>query len=279
MSMPSRQRLTFQLTPLLDLLLIVIFAQYMEVRESSAKTETEAAQAKSQIAEAESALERIRNDRQLVDEALERRVDELTEELERQQLQKKEVAELIAAMFKIPDEVVDRVLQQQNRSPAEQEQLRKQLKQLASERTNEALKHLLTHRAMRKRVDVWEIGIDGNGVAQLNSGGEKREFRFRSTPAAEAAQLRGLTIGEKIQALSNLEDRAANQFADQLFDAYKTLPQPKDIVVVLFSWKPDTDRHWRKPGLTGLERALRLMHGNTGRVQFVPAVLGLEVEQ
>ena len=39
--MLSRKKLTFQLTPLLDLLLIVIFAQYMEVQHTSAQAEQE----------------------------------------------------------------------------------------------------------------------------------------------------------------------------------------------------------------------------------------------
>ncbi len=40
--MRGRRRLTLQLTPLLDLLLIVIFAQYMDVQEREAKTVGEA---------------------------------------------------------------------------------------------------------------------------------------------------------------------------------------------------------------------------------------------
>ena len=36
----NRQRMTFQLTPLLDLLLIVIFAQYMEVQNQAKSAQT-----------------------------------------------------------------------------------------------------------------------------------------------------------------------------------------------------------------------------------------------
>ena len=43
--MKGRRRLTMQLTPLLDLLLIVIFAQFMDVREREATTVDEAKQA------------------------------------------------------------------------------------------------------------------------------------------------------------------------------------------------------------------------------------------
>ena len=68
------RKLTFQLTPLLDLLLIVIFAQFMDVRETAARNEADYRR------EAEVRLDRLRNERNDLaaqQQRAERRLDEL----------------------------------------------------------------------------------------------------------------------------------------------------------------------------------------------------------
>ena len=49
--MKKSRRMTFQLTPLLDLLLIVIFAQYMEVQQKAESAQTEVEQQKTELDE------------------------------------------------------------------------------------------------------------------------------------------------------------------------------------------------------------------------------------
>ena len=47
--MKPRRRMTFQLTPLLDLLLIVIFAQFMEVQQQAESAQDDLQQQKQQF--------------------------------------------------------------------------------------------------------------------------------------------------------------------------------------------------------------------------------------
>ena len=61
-----RRRLTLQLTPLLDLLLIVIFAQYMEMRQQTVEAASVAAE-RVEAAEQERAAARRELERELAD--------------------------------------------------------------------------------------------------------------------------------------------------------------------------------------------------------------------
>jgi hypothetical protein len=292
-----RRRLTFQLTPLLDLLLIVIFAQYMEMRQSASRVESEVQReanrmVASAVADREAMadqlaavrndyaerMRRAEQDREQFKSELEIRLSDATEELQQALTQRKEVADLLAALFQIPKETIEQVLSQEDRSPEEKEQLRALYRQLATERTNEAIKHLLTHRAMRKRVDVWEITVLPQGEILFQAGDQEFRFRFGRTPTQIAEELKGLPVEQQVTKLQEIEEQAAAEFAGKLFDIYRALPQVKDMVVVLFSYKPGAELHWRKTAEAGLERALRLMYGNQDGTQFVPAILGLEVE-
>jgi hypothetical protein len=285
----TRRRLTFQLTPLLDLLLIVIFAQYMEMRETAAKAESEVQREANRLVAAAvadrremaaelAAARQADRDRQRFLAELERRLSQSTEELQLALAQRKEVAELLAALFHIPQETFEQALSREDRSAQETERLRTLYRELAAGRTNEAIKHLLTHSAMRKHADVWEITVLPTGEVLFRAGEQERRFRFGQSPAEVQAELDGLSLDEQVERIRQIEDAAAAEFAGKIFDIHRTLPQAKDMVVVMFSYKPGADRHWRKTARLGLERALRLMYDNREGTQFVPAILGLEVE-
>ena len=151
--------------------------------------------------------------------------------------------------------------------------------QLAGEHRNEVIKHLITHQAMRKRVDVWTLFITNEGNAELKVGDETKVFRVRAPLSPdESRRLAKLSPREQFLAKKKAETEAAQDFAQNLFNAYKTLPQPKSIVVLVVSWKPDLTRYFREPVREGLEATLRLFNSNNDRTQFIPAVLGAEVE-
>ena len=48
--------------------------------------------------------------------------------------------------------------------------------------------------------------------------------------------------------------------------------------MLVVSWKPDLTRYYREPVREGLEATLRLFNSNNDRTQFIPAVLGAEVD-
>ena len=222
------RKLTFQLTPLLDLLLIVIFAQYMEMRETTTVTasttqakETEQQDALQNRIDKQASdirrLERRLADQQQADRAaaaeLKRRNKELADALRMAHEQQVLIGDTIAEVFQLPKSLVERVFHPRNpeakdRSPEELEKLRQALRNIADKRGREVIKHLLTYEELRKRCDVWEVHLDDDDTIVFSTG--KNTFRFRAA--------------------------SSRQFADTLFARYKSLPEPKSLVIILLSY-------------------------------------------
>ncbi|HEX6986337.1 MAG TPA: hypothetical protein VF170_13225 [Planctomycetaceae bacterium] len=258
------RRLHFQLTPLLDLLLIVIFAQYLEVRQQAGR---ETVRLERRIAEREREVERRLSaaEAELAAErgrlaARERSLDAETAEL-RTRLgdvveQQRRAAELVAELFDVPQELVDEALAPlppgvPPRSAADIERLRQQFQELAELRGAEVVEHLFSYDELRKRADIWTLRIRATGEIVFSTGDRTQSFR-----AATRAE-----------------------FASRLFDRYKTLPQPKGLVVLLVSYG-DARADVRQAVLDGLPEAVRLMREDRlGRTQFEYAVLGFVADE
>lgn len=255
------RRLTLQLTSLLDLLLIVIFAQYMEVREQTKEVQTVATQRQERLETVEENLSTLRArhaaaaaaleaERQRLAEIAERN-EQLQETAERLREQRDTVGELAAELFRVPPDLAEQALLPGGRSVStlsseELEQVRQRFRELAQMRGTEIVEHLLTYNELRKRADVWDIHIAENGLFKLGTGERTAQFRAE-TP---------------------------EQFAARLFDAYKDLPQPKGLVVILLSWG-DARAVWRQAALQGLPLAtMRMRDDSGGRTRFEYAVLG-----
>lgn len=256
----SRRKLTLQLTPLLDLLLIVIFAQYMAMRQETVKAESQAEQrmraaqqeldeAARRVAESQSQAERRQRE-------AERREALLAERARQAEEQRATVGKLAAALFDVPPALAEQSLSQalgteeaagRPRSPEEIAQLRRELQRLASLGADDLVRHLLTYHELRKRADVWTVSIAENGVVTFQA--DERSFEFRA--------------------------RSSEEFAQELFGRYKTLAQPKGLVIVLLSYADITEGQARNAVL-GLQRATEQMNDDArGRTRFEFAVLGL----
>lgn len=281
------RKLTFQLTPLLDLLLIVIFAQYMEVQETASQNQAEVRQR----AEAQLAVQELRHAEKLaelgeeqqqvrqqqagLDEARQKFVqrerdirDALRVVLERQ----REVGDIVAQLFQVPEELVDDLLNPRDlgahaRSDEELAELRTAFRDLAKLRGTEAMKHLLTYQELRKRCDIWEIYISQQGLVTVDAAAQSKRFRFRRLEDSALRQ-----TGEEIEQKNR---DAAERFADYIFEFYKTLPQTKGVVIILLSYDEQTNYHWRRPALVGLSLAAdRMRADSNGRTRFEYAVIG-----
>ncbi len=120
-----RRKLSLQLTPLLDLLLIVIFAQYLEVRlastkaveDISLKADQQTADALEEKRLAEEKLAALLNDRQTLQSQLQAQLADLTEEMQKALNQRRDLAELVAKLFQIPQEVLDKALASEDAAP------------------------------------------------------------------------------------------------------------------------------------------------------------------
>jgi DNA repair exonuclease SbcCD ATPase subunit len=260
------RRLHLQLTPLLDLLLIVIFAQYLDVTQQAKR---ESISAEQQITERRSELERgyaklrreIKQQQAALAAERERlagnaaasaaKVEQAEQNVDDVVAQQRRAADLIAELFNVPAELVDQALAPRpagspQRSSQDVERLRERFHELASQRGSEVIEHVLSYDELRKRADVWSLRIEKTGEILFEAGGVRQAFRA-ATPA---------------------------EFSAKLYDRYKTLEQPKGLVIILVSYG-DARADVRQSVLNGLPEAVRLMREDRlGRTQFEYAVLG-----
>lgn len=286
--MISRRRLTFQLTPLLDLLLIVIFAQFMDTQETTARIEQQADQRVEQAAQKteqlsaqnEQAMRKItalseenakalrdnvrmekqaseveKNAREAIQQS-EKIQLELTEQLKLEREQRAQVGELVQELFQLPDSILDPLLDARVDPNSEQTkeklaQLKKQLQELAGARSEDVIKHFLTYDELTKRSDIWDLYLTENGMFRLKIGEQTTDFRA-DTP---------------------------DVFVDRVYSFYKTVPQPKSLVIILFSYG-DAKASVRFAATQGLPLvAERMRADSNGRTRFEYAVMGFVPEK
>lgn len=263
------RRLTFQLVSLFDLLMIVIFAQYMDVqataRQQAEKAAHELDAARARMAETERQraaeagflaegaeiqklltrdLERIRTDNEMLKAEAERKQAELTHELKQAREDVVRVGDFVSELFNLPDDVRTRIVKA--RSAADAARVKESLRKLGAKRGSDMVRHVLSLDELQKRCDIWELQIDDLNVTTFSAGPVK--VRFRSETAA--------------------------QFSTELFKHYKTLPQPKSMVIMMLSWS-DADLRTRNAAIAGLEQAAEKMRADSERrTRFEYGILG-----
>ena len=255
--MPVR-KLTFQLTPLLDLLLIVFFAQYLEVRtvvrEESGRLQASHLALTADLNETLQQLVLLHTQLEELQELREERQSQ-TRELQRMRAQRDLIGELVVEMFRLPESAVEAVVREKSPvgpgpSSADVRQLKSQLSRMAAANGTEIVDHLLTFHELRKRCDLWELYIHDDGQIVLTVGDQRLKLRA--------------------------EDPAA--FTARLFEAYKSMPQPKSLVLILISYG-DARLGVRQAVLEGLPGALeRIRLDDEGRSRYDFAVLGFRPE-
>jgi hypothetical protein len=241
------RRLTFQLVSLFDLLIIIVFAQYFGLRE---KTQAEMADI-AREAEANAGGTQFRKEldqRTLELEAVRaesaRKELELSEDLKRTRGDLTRLGTLVAEMFNLPSEALEQVLRAH--SPAEAERIRKAVRDLSANRSSEAVRHILTLAELEKRCDLWQVHIRDDGGYVFTANDHTSRFRADSP----------------------------ERFASELFKQYKSLPQPKSLVLILLSWG-DAALQSRTAAVDGLELVVDRMRADTDRrSRFEYSLLG-----
>ena len=242
----TRRRITLQLIPLLDLLLVVLFAQFMQLQDlankQSARTE-EALQAANASA-AEVAADR---------EELAR----LKAELERERLavdaslksamgDRDRMAAMAAEILRLPEEVVRRALA--GKTMEEIERLRKAMATMPTPQAADVVHQLATMAELRRTCDVWQIHIDDASVVRVTFPPSTASFRA--------------------------DDPA--EFERRMFEWYKTLPPPKSVVIIQVTWGDATfgTKYAVKEGL--VKCAERMRADRNGRSIFEYIILGFK---
>lgn len=271
------RRTAAQLTPLLDLLLIVIFAQYMDVRQTSELTVQDSINAQ-QLTDAE--MSRLRTtisslqtqldisngtlDAAITgDVAQAERLKELKNEnanlqseLKRVQQQRNSVASLAQELFRIPNELIMEAARapsstNSEKQNAQDQKLQAEIRRLAKNDPALMIRHLLTYQELRKRCDLWQVHIQENGVIEFRDG--KKVVTFRATSAQE--------------------------FQTRAFAIYKSLPQPKSLVIIMVSYG-DARADVRSAVTNGLPTLTERMRTDTsGRARFEYAILGYQPDR
>ncbi|MCA9000210.1 MAG: hypothetical protein KDA80_24645 [Planctomycetaceae bacterium] len=278
--MIASKKLTLQLTPLLDLLLIVIFAQYMEVREQqvSVASQTESAVVERDAALAElmalqeravklqQAKEFAEAQSRMAQSALNMQKDQIEElnfQIDRTLNQARVLGELVVSMFNIPPEEVDRILAETKPAggaavSADVEKIRSQIQEFSSESAGEMIRHLLSYEQIRKRVDVWELHLAAGTQWTISNGERTHTF---SVP------------------FDQNEDFDANRFLAEVFAWYRSLPQPKSRVILLVTYDRSTRSYLIREAREAIPELLeRMEKDSSGRSNFEFTELGFRLD-
>ena len=270
-------RLRFQLTPLLDLLLIVVFAQFLEGREADRARGERADRAITQIVEQIEAADAARaaalaeERARLAEtrETLEGRNAALIEERDRAvEVARQAVrsardadagvarsTDLLADVLDVPAEALRDVA-------ADAAAVERRIEELKERKGFEVLRFLVGYEELLKRAEVWTLHVRRGGFVALSTGAGPGGGRVKL--------LRLETRGQAAR---------ADEFVRKLFAAYKTLPQPKGLVVLLVSFDRAARAGVYQPVLDGLGEAVRRLEADQGgRTQFEFAVLGAAPE-
>lgn len=237
--MITRRRLSLQITPILDMLLIVLFMQFLDMRQKSTSLEAQATASAASVEEMQAQLSQAQRDSDRIQE------------------EHAAIARTLSEVFKLTPAETKTFLAEMKPAgatgPTAAAQTR--LKQLAAGSPEPILQHLLTYDEIRKRCDVWELFIDGQNVAHLDTGERERELRVN---------------------LNDAEDAEIERFGVELEAIYRSLPQPKHLVILMLSY----DRDARLTVTTGVTKALpqmvnRLNTASSGLTRFEYADMGL----
>ena len=262
-------RLRFQLTPLLDLLLIVVFAQFLDAKQAD-ETRAERAEA---LREAKlDELDAEREELAALRETLAERNARLQSERDRavelaraaartardMEAATNRSADLLAELLDVP-EAIARQIRPEPRSDAEEdlEAARERVAQLRDQQGFEVLRFLVGYEELLKRAEVWTLHVRGGGFVALSTGSRTELIRLEADGQRERAE----------------------EFVRKLFAATKILPQPKGLVVMLVSFDRTARAGVYQPVLDGLGEAVRRLEiDQGGRTQYEYAVLGAAPE-
>lgn len=268
--MITRRRITLQLVPLLDLLFIVLFAQYIDLQDRT-RDEVGAAAAQRQQAESER-LEaaRLRDDALEQLDELNRRSEQwdverrrLTRELElareegAKEGQAREEMERIAAkdrqaigaivkdVLNVSDGVIQDILR--TAGPIERQRLQSSFEQMKAQSASGIVHHLRATEELKKRADLWEVYIGDDNALRVTLVDEV---------VAQALQVRG-----------------ADQVANELAALARQQGEPKSLVIILLSWS-DSDRRTRTAVREGLDRLVPVLKAEWPGKRIEVAPLG-----
>ena len=266
--------MVFQLTALLDLLLVVLFAQYLETQEASnraVRVET-ARRAQEKALRLQAELDRSETDK--LRQAATTRMSELTDQIERLAAERDRLRYEVAAarqqagtaearsdeeQRQAADQTaaIGKLFQQRlniapealagylsGASAGERQKLLDAMQQLRTGSAASVIHHLRATLEFRKLSSLWEIHVFDDNSVRIKVDDDEVVPRFHPT--------------------------SASHFANRLIEAAKEKGEPRSLVVVLLTWS-DADRRTRELVARGGQDAianLRSAWGATKRIEL-----------
>ena len=237
----TRRRFTLQLTPLLDLLFIVLYAQYIDLQEITRREIAQETERRHQAEQHEEQAAKLRTDalQQLSDlnqkvEQFEIEKRRLARELElaraetakegqaREELEKlaakdrTAIGQLVQSVLRINQ---DAILEAIQGAPApDRQRLRASFEEMSTKSAAAVIHHLRATEELKKRADLWEVYIGDDNTVRVTMVGE--------------------AMAENLQVLS------PDQLANVIAEAARQRGEPKSLVIILLSWS-NADRKTR----------------------------------
>ncbi|MEM6978940.1 MAG: hypothetical protein AAF539_04675 [Planctomycetota bacterium] len=228
------RRTRFQLTPLLDLLLIIVFAQFLDVRETAQEQTTARQQSRTQLRDAQTQRDLAIAQRAVDADAMTRAINGLRQSLAI------DAGDVDTFGFGSDNQrrSVDAAIQS--------------AEELSQSDPASVLRFMIAHGELLKRADVWAIHASDRDDISLMAPNQTETFRLEAS--AQAAR--------------------RDEVIDQLFAAFKKLPQPKGLVVVMVSYAPRSVAGVYQPLVDAIPETLRRLRRDAPTTRFEYTVLG-----
>jgi len=260
----ASRRIRFQLTPLMDLLLIIVFAQFLDVRETAQQQTIELQNERDKLT---MQIARERSELSGIEQAMRQRQTELQRQRDQARASRDEAIEqarvrasdmqvamdMITEYFEIDESAITRSTQG-DETPDEDpvEQSIRRAAELADNSPDAVIRFLIGHAELLKRAEIWTVHADETKRIRIQAGQQEASFRLESQTQAE---------------------RTA-EVADRLFAAYKQFSQPKGLVVILVSFDPQSVAGVYQPLMDAIPQTLERLRADTPQSRFEYTVLG-----
>ena len=266
----TRRRFTLQLTPLLDLLFIVLYAQYIDLQEITRHEIAQETQRRHQAELHEEQAAKLRTDalQQLSDlnqkvEQFEIEKRRLARELElaraetakegqaREELEKlaatdrTAIGQLVQGVLRInQDAILDAI---QGAPAPDRQRLRASFEEMSTKSAAAIIHHLRATEELKKRADLWEVYIGDDNTVRVTMVGE--------------------AMAENLQVLS------PDQLANVIAEAARQRGEPKSLVIILLSWS-NADRRTRDLARQALDDVVTVLKADWPGKRIEVAPLG-----
>jgi hypothetical protein len=237
--MITGRNLRFQLTALVDLLLIIVFAQFAELRQR--QFESQAAQ-KTELANI-----RRNHEQELraAEVAAQASVQDATQRADEYQQQLSQTIQSMQSAFgelssTAPSTSIKGI------------DLAQRFEQLATDQPDEVARFFIGYDELLKRAEVWILHARDSGEIVVKIDHELKRFRLES----------------------GSQDQRATEFAERFFAAAKQIRQPKGLVIILASYDIRATAGVYQGIIDGLPRAADRLRADAPQTRFEFSVLG-----